>query len=95
VQHPAQVDVDHRRPPVSVKIGHGSDLADAGVAHQHVEPAELLDRQSDESVEVLASSDVSSASEGTATALADVPGDLVETLGSTCAKDDSRATRAS
>ena len=44
VQHAAQVDVDHRRPAVDVAVRDGPDLADSGVAHQHVEPAELVDR---------------------------------------------------
>jgi hypothetical protein len=42
VQDASQVDVDHRRPAVDVDIGSRPDLADAGVADEHVETAELL-----------------------------------------------------
>ena len=40
-KHAAEVDVDHRRPAVDVAVGHRPDLADSGVADQHVEPPEL------------------------------------------------------
>ena len=40
----ADLDVDHRRPAVDVTVGQRTERADAGIAHQHVEPPEPVDR---------------------------------------------------
>jgi hypothetical protein len=91
VQHAAQVDVDHRRPAGHVEVGHGADLADAGVAHEHVEPPELRHGQADESFEVVAGGDVHGAGDGAPAALADLLGDLVEPRRSPRAEHDGGA----
>ncbi|GAA4834962.1 hypothetical protein GCM10025787_13390 [Saccharopolyspora rosea] len=81
MEHPAEVDVDHRRPPVDVEVGHRPGLADPRVAHQHIEPTELVQRPTGESFEVLPVGDIGGAREGTTTAFSDLPGDLVEPRG--------------
>lgn len=54
----AQVDVDRRRPPVHVKISQRPDRADAGVADDDFDAAELFHGQSDEAFEILTPGDI-------------------------------------
>jgi hypothetical protein len=54
---PRRFHVDHRR-AVDVAVRDGADLADTGVAHQHVEPAELVDGTPDQALQVLLTGDV-------------------------------------
>jgi len=91
VEHAPEVDVDHRLPAVDVEVGHGPDLADAGVADQRVEPAELRDRRVDQALEILAPGDVGGAADGAPDAVADLLRDLVQALGPARSQDDGRA----
>jgi hypothetical protein len=61
VQDTTHVHVDHRRPAVDVEAGDRADLADTGVAHQHIEPAELADRPRDQPFQIGPSGDVGAA----------------------------------
>src|SRR6185437_2683687 len=91
VEHAPEVDVDHRLPAVDVEVGDGPDLADAGVADQYVEPAELLDRRVGQALEVLAPGDVGGAADGTPAVVADLLRELVQALGPARAQHDGGA----
>jgi hypothetical protein len=58
VQHAPRVDVDHGRPAVDVAVGQRAQLADPGIAHQHVEPAEPVDRRMRQPLEFRPATDV-------------------------------------
>ena len=87
-----EVDVDHRRPAVDVEARDRPDLADAGVADEHVEAAELLDRECDEALEVLALGDVRAPSRGPVAASADAVGQFIQTLGAPRSQHDGGAS---
>jgi cobyrinic acid a,c-diamide synthase len=91
VEHTPEVDVDHRRPAVDVEVGHRPDLADAGVADQHVEPAELLDGPAYQALEVRAAGDVGGAGDGSPAVVADLLRELVQSVGAARAKGDDGA----
>jgi hypothetical protein len=81
VQHAAQVDVDHRGPGVDVAVGQRADLADAGVADQDVDAAELRDRARHQLVQVGAARDVGAAGDHPRAPVAQLAGDGVQPLG--------------
>src|SRR6202042_1545487 len=91
VEHAPEVDVDHRRPAVDVEVGHRPDLADAGVADQHVEPAELLNGRVYQALEVRAAGDVGRAGDGTPAVVADLVRELVQAVGTARAQGDGGA----
>jgi len=61
------------------------------VTDQHVEPAELRDRPVRQALEVLGPGDVRGAGDGASATVADLLGELVETLRPARAEDDGRA----
>jgi hypothetical protein len=91
VQHPPQVDVDHRRPSVDVEVRQRPDPADAGIAHQDVESAELVGGRGDQPLEVFAVRDIGFAGDRGPAAIAYLSRDLVEKLDASRAQDHAGA----
>jgi hypothetical protein len=91
VEHAPEVDVDHRRPAADVEVGDRPDLADAGVADQHVKPAELLDGRVYQAVEVRLAGDVRGAGDRTPAVVADLLRELVQAVGAARAQGDDGA----
>ena len=78
VEQALHVDVDHQVPVVDAQVVEGRDRHDAGVADEHVEPAELLACGLDQGAQVLAAGHVGDAPGGRAATHPDVLGDLLE-----------------
>ena len=87
MKHPAQIHFDHRRPAVDVEISDRPDLADPGVAHQYVEPSELVDGAGNELVEVGAAGDVGLAADGPPTRCPDLARKLIEPIAAPSTED--------
>ena len=91
VEHATEVDVNHRRPAGHVEVSHETDLADAGVADQHVESAELRDCPVHQTPQILGPGDVRGDSDGASAALPDLLGEFVQAVRPARAEDDRRA----
>ncbi len=91
VQHSAQVHVDHRIPTRHVAVGERTDRADARVGHQHVEPAEVLDRGVHQRDEIPGAADVDGGGAHFGAVAAQLGGECVEAVGAPGAQHDACA----